>query len=62
MTQKDITFVADFLTEHFNEVSYIGVLSTAVVVNNYIFAAGNWIWKNLNTSVIFLYPTYYLCI
>lgn len=24
MTQKDITFVADFLTEHFNEVSDTG--------------------------------------
>jgi len=41
MTQKDITFVADFLTEHFNEVCSTGLLSTAVVLDYFIFAASN---------------------
>lgn len=44
MTQKDITFVADFLTEHFNEVSYIGLPNTA---SDCIFAAKNLIRKIL---------------
>lgn len=44
MTQKDITFVADFLTEHFNEVTYIGFPSA---VSDCIFAAKKWIWKIL---------------
>lgn len=38
MTQKDITFVADFLTEHFNEVSYIGLPS---IPSDHSFAAKN---------------------
>lgn len=41
MTQKDITFVADFLTEHFNEVSNPNLVSTAVVLGYCVFAASN---------------------
>ena len=36
MTQKDITFVAEFLTEHFNEVGnwhFYSVFSTIITVN-----------------------------